>query len=470
MVGKKPMKRLFHIFAILIVAVIPFFSRTAYAASATLYMSPASGSVVQGTYLTVSIHENSDSEPVNAVQANFSYPANLLQFVSISSSSAFSVAAQSTGGGGGVQIGRGALPSVTGDQLVATVQFLALASSGSATLAFSGGSSVVSATSNTNVMTASPGGSYSLAAPPASGAGSASGGSSGTTPPTGSTPAKSTAPSKPSPTAPAAAPTAPPKDTTPPTIKDITTSALTAGSATISWTTSEPATSEIDYGLTTGYGLSATDSGSVTAHKIILNSPLIVPGTTYHFVIKNTDAAGNTATSPDQSFTTKGATLIITVLNKKDGKAIRGAQVSFNGKTATTDLRGKATLTDMPIGNLIGTITINGKQTTETVRITGVSPTGTAQTVAFKVTAQTDLSRFVLVPLILILVAAAWFIGLLGGRGKLPGSGLLARFGRAVPKNLPPSTAPLGPIPQSQPTVIRPTSPSSPDQPRQDRL
>src|SRR5207253_2045322 len=109
--------------------------------------------------------EDSGGEPVNAVQANLSYTASLLDFVSISSSSAFSITSQNSGGGGAVQVGRGALPAVSGRQLVATVRFKAKTSSGSASVAIAGGSAVVSANSNSNIMSGSSGGTYSLKPP-----------------------------------------------------------------------------------------------------------------------------------------------------------------------------------------------------------------------------------------------------------------------------------------------------------------
>jgi hypothetical protein len=134
----------------------------AYAAAATLYMSPASGTALQGNTLTLDIRENSGTEPVNAVQANFTYPASLLRFNSIASSSAFDIAAQSSGGSGLVKIARGASTPVSGDQSVATVSFTVVADTGTATLAYSSGSMVVSSNTNADITTSSPGASFTL--------------------------------------------------------------------------------------------------------------------------------------------------------------------------------------------------------------------------------------------------------------------------------------------------------------------
>lgn len=156
------MKRLISILTVGLVLTVPLLTMPAYAASASLYLSPASTSVSQDTILVISIREDSGSEPVNAVQANLTYPADLLTFVSIGSSSAFRIAAQSSGGNGSVEIARGALPAVSGNQLVASVRFKAKVGSGKANISFASGSSVLSAKSNANVMTSSPGGNYSL--------------------------------------------------------------------------------------------------------------------------------------------------------------------------------------------------------------------------------------------------------------------------------------------------------------------
>jgi len=72
-------------------------SGSAAAASATLYTSPSTGSYTNGNTITVSVRENSYSDTVNGVQANFTYPTSMLQFEGISSSSAFPVDAPSSG-------------------------------------------------------------------------------------------------------------------------------------------------------------------------------------------------------------------------------------------------------------------------------------------------------------------------------------------------------------------------------------
>lgn len=97
-----------------------------------------------------------------------------------------------------------------------------------------------------------------------------------------------------------------PPDTTPPTFSGITASGLTSNSVAITWSTNEPATTQVEYGLTTSYGsLSTLDATLVTNHTRTLSG--LNPSTTYHFRVISKDAADNTATSGDNTFTTSSA-------------------------------------------------------------------------------------------------------------------------------------------------------------------
>jgi phosphodiesterase/alkaline phosphatase D-like protein len=92
-------------------------------------------------------------------------------------------------------------------------------------------------------------------------------------------------------------------DSTPPTITGVQATAITQTGATITWTTNEPADSQVEYGLSASYGSSTTlDGNRVTAHSVPLTG--LTGGTTYHFRVKSRDAAGNPATGSDATFTT----------------------------------------------------------------------------------------------------------------------------------------------------------------------
>lgn len=133
------------------------------ATGAVLYITPASGNLTNGNTLIVTIRENSFSDAVNAVQANFSYPTNRMTFQSIStSSSAFTTTIQSDGGSGSVQIGVGILgSSVTGDREVARVTFT-LTGAGAAALAFTAGSGIARASDSIDICKSRRGSNYTI--------------------------------------------------------------------------------------------------------------------------------------------------------------------------------------------------------------------------------------------------------------------------------------------------------------------
>ena len=95
-------------------------------------------------------------------------------------------------------------------------------------------------------------------------------------------------------------------DTTAPTISGRTATNITGSSAQITWTTNEPATSRVEYGLTTNYGsLTSLDATLVTAHNVALSG--LVPNTTYNYRVISSDAAGNQRVSANSTFKTAAA-------------------------------------------------------------------------------------------------------------------------------------------------------------------
>ena len=102
------------------------------------------------------------------------------------------------------------------------------------------------------------------------------------------------------------APTAVTQDTAPPVISNIQATNITATSAVITWITNEAADSQVEYDLTTSYGSQTVlDVDRVTSHSASLAG--LTASTAYHYRVKSKDAAGNLATSADQTFTTAAA-------------------------------------------------------------------------------------------------------------------------------------------------------------------
>ena len=91
-------------------------------------------------------------------------------------------------------------------------------------------------------------------------------------------------------------------DTTPPTFSRVAATNITQNVATITWTTDELSNSAVAYGTTTSYGSTRSDATLVTSHSINLIG--LSAATLYHYQVSSTDAAGNTSTSSDYTFTT----------------------------------------------------------------------------------------------------------------------------------------------------------------------
>ena len=95
-------------------------------------------------------------------------------------------------------------------------------------------------------------------------------------------------------------------DTTPPVISNVAASGLTTSTASVTWTTDDDATSQVDYGLTTSYGSTTTeDTSYVTSHAVLLSG--LGSGTTYHYRVRSRNGAGLSTTSGDYTFTTAPA-------------------------------------------------------------------------------------------------------------------------------------------------------------------
>src|SRR6266498_2816164 len=83
-------------------------------------------------------------------------------------------------------------------------------------------------------------------------------------------------------------------------ISNVAAGGITTTSATITWTTNENSDSQVEYGMDTGYGLSAPTTPNpalVTAHSQVLSG--LTAGTLYHYRVRSRDAAGNLAVSGD---------------------------------------------------------------------------------------------------------------------------------------------------------------------------
>jgi hypothetical protein len=89
----------------------------------------------------------------------------------------------------------------------------------------------------------------------------------------------------------------------PPLISGVTASGITPTSATITWVTDQPYTSQVEFGTTKAYGsLSVFSSALTTGHSVTLTG--LMPGTNYDYAALSTNSAGQTSTSANMTFTT----------------------------------------------------------------------------------------------------------------------------------------------------------------------
>jgi PKD repeat protein len=94
-------------------------------------------------------------------------------------------------------------------------------------------------------------------------------------------------------------------DGTAPVLSQVQASGITETTATVTWTTDEPADSQVFYRRTgtSSYAQTPVDPTLVTVHSVALAA--LLPGTTYQYRVQSVDAGGNVATSsPDGTFTT----------------------------------------------------------------------------------------------------------------------------------------------------------------------
>lgn len=104
-------------------------------------------------------------------------------------------------------------------------------------------------------------------------------------------------------------PTGPPPDKEPPVISNVQVQSLTPTSAVMTWTTDEPATSRVWFGVTKVLNQSVAGSTLTSNHQLALTIPgltELIPGTVYHYVVESTDASGNTV-HVSGTFTTPAA-------------------------------------------------------------------------------------------------------------------------------------------------------------------
>ncbi len=133
-------------------------------------------------------------------------------------------------------------------------------------------------------------------------------------------------------------------DTTPPNLTSIS-STITSSSATITWTTDEDATSQVQYGPSSSYGdlTDVTDLSGTTDHSVLLSDLLAC--TNYHYRVISTDLSDNTATSSNQTFSIGGciADAVVTASSTEVITTSASSTLSITGLTLDVPVNYTAT-------------------------------------------------------------------------------------------------------------------------------
>src|SRR3989344_3419284 len=280
------------LFAVLFLGGILASSQVAFAQNASLYFVPSTGTVVPGQTLTVQVMVNTGGAQVNAVGAYFTYPDTLLEGRSIDTTGSVLITftPEKTVGGGEVRFAAGKLPPpFSGIHKLFSVTFRARSSLGTANLAFTGDSAILTDGDSRNIFSSATSGigvfqvSQSAAPPPSTPTPSPTPTQPGPTPAPGVDPV----PSPP----PAGGPAPPPIGAGLLFLANIDAQTSDEG-VLVSWDTSLPANAQVRYGETqnTEYHSSVVDAEYRSDHSILLSGVKLSDD--YAFQVIGIDEAG----------------------------------------------------------------------------------------------------------------------------------------------------------------------------------
>ncbi len=130
----------------------------------TLSVTPVSEKLSLDQEFTFNVYIDTNNQSVNVVTAKLNYPSNNFEFVSIDTSeSEFGVQAVNTGGSGNIEITRGSVTPVNSpNALVGKVTLRPIVATEKAVVGFTANASVISSTTNTNILDKTVNGSFSI--------------------------------------------------------------------------------------------------------------------------------------------------------------------------------------------------------------------------------------------------------------------------------------------------------------------
>jgi len=137
-------------------------------------------------------------------------------------------------------------------------------------------------------------------------------------------------------------------------IDDIAVTNITVDSATITWKTTQPSDSLVEYGPTSSYGDSVRDTNLTKNHRVKLRS--LSPATTYHFKVTSRDRAGASFSSEDNPFTTLDppGPITINITFPKNGGEITRSDTRVEGTFTNSTGHETGIVVDETVANVYG--------------------------------------------------------------------------------------------------------------------
>ena len=124
----------------------------------------------------------------------------------------------------------------------------------------------------------------------------------------------------------------PPIIVPPPVISGVFTSSVLPTSAVVNWTTDQPSTSSVQYGLGSYTMSTPTDATLVTQHSVTLSN--LAASTLYHFRVSSTNSNGGATVSADSTLTTAAIPTSISLSAATGTLSVMQGQSATDGITA----------------------------------------------------------------------------------------------------------------------------------------
>ncbi len=125
-------------------------------------------------------------------------------------------------------------------------------------------------------------------------------------------------------------------DTTPPVISSVSVTNITGTSVTVTWSTDEASTSQVEYGLSVSYGtLTTLDTNLVTSHSVDISG--LSGYTVYDFRVRSSDAADNEGVSANNTFTTSNTAPSTPTLSVSSSSGLAPLYVDFTATATDSD-------------------------------------------------------------------------------------------------------------------------------------